>query len=239
MYYDIAPYRIGDMLSEAWRLTRENFAILIGINSVAVLLGYIVQRFSPDSIWPTIISFLLAPISLGVTIKVLLDSVRDNTPTIQSAFEFAGPRYLKIMMTSILYLVMVLLGLCLLIVPGIYIAIRFWFATTVATLEPVSIMQSFKRAGAVAEGHMGRLIGLNLLAGILWSAIIIAVSVVGGSLSTWMGQYPLIHEITGISTMLVAIIATALFQALVVVAYFALQSSHDDVNNDILAELRG
>ena len=125
MYYDIAPYRIGDLLSEAWRLTRENFTILIGLNSVAVLLGYAIQRYSPDSIWPTLISFVLAPISLGVTVKVVVDSLGKDVPTLQSAFEFAAPRYLKILVTNILYMGMVLVGLCLLVVPGVYLAIRF------------------------------------------------------------------------------------------------------------------
>ena len=134
---------------------------------------------------------------------------------------------------------MVLVGLCLLVVPGVYLAIRFWFATTVASVESVSIMQSFKRAGTVAKGHIGRLLGLNIAAGMLWGAIVSVAPLAGTALSAWMGESTLLTELTGISSIMISILPLAFIQALVVVAYFGLCSRHENINNSILAELPG
>ena len=237
MDYQIAPYRVGDMMGEAWRLVQENFTIIVGIHSIGIILAAIINYFEPSELWTTLLSFALAPISLGVTIKVLLDCLREEIPSMEACFNFAGPRYLKALATGLIYIVAVFVGLCLLIVPGIYIAIKFWLATTVSILEPISIKESFGRAGDMMEGNYWRIIGLNILVGILFLVALLVIPFVGHVLQAWMGQSDIVLFLTTVFTTLVSIIPNAFTSALVVIAYFGLRAKNEDIGDSILDEL--
>lgn len=75
-----------------------------------------------------------------------------------------GPAYL---LASALYLLAVAAGLCLLLVPGIYIAVRFALFGQVLATGPASAMDALRGAGALSRGRWWELFQFLLVSWVL------------------------------------------------------------------------
>jgi uncharacterized membrane protein len=72
-----------------------------------------------------------------------------------------GPSFL---LALCVYLVATLCGLALLVLPGVYIAVRYALFGYVIASRPVSGLEALRQAAKVSEGKRWRLLGLLLIA---------------------------------------------------------------------------
>jgi hypothetical protein len=73
----------------------------------------------------------------------------------------------RVFVVGILYHTLVFLGLICLIIPGLYLATRYYFALFVAIKERAGIVDSFTRAAQLSQGNMWQTFGIYLLTHIL------------------------------------------------------------------------
>ena len=101
--------------------------------------------------------------------NVLLRAVRDQELEVGNFFDKAN-LLIKYFLTSLLTGVVVLVGLILLIVPGIYFALKYTFAGFLVVDKGVGPFQALEMSGQLTKGFKGKLflywlgfLGVNLL----------------------------------------------------------------------------
>ena len=75
--------------------------------------------------------------------------------------------YLNFVVTNVLYSLAVVLGLILLVIPGIYLAIRLIFAQTIVAEKNLDPLEALKLSGALTKGLIWKLLGFNVVIGLV------------------------------------------------------------------------
>jgi hypothetical protein len=136
---------LGAIISEAWGIFKQFSIGFIGVTVLFLVSSSLPDFLLGDEIQMQIIKqfigFLFFPLYLGyaiVTYKII-----NNEAYSFSDFFGAYTKFLPLMMLYILYLLLVLFGLILLIIPGIYLAIVLFFSSYVFYFGNKSIRDSF------------------------------------------------------------------------------------------------
>ncbi len=123
---------------------------------------------------PRIIGFSLAQLVLQLIqealklgmIKIGLDLYDTKKATYETLF--TGFRVLiKYLVATFLYGLAVAAGTVLLIIPGIYLAMRYWFYSYVLVDKDLGIIDSLKESAVISEGVKWYLLGYTITVGIL------------------------------------------------------------------------
>jgi uncharacterized membrane protein len=113
-------------------------------------------------------------LSLGIT-RFALNLV-SGRPTMVSQIFGEGDKLLRGIGVSILLGMMVMVGLVLLIVPGIYLALKYGQAMTVLVDRNCGVIEAFRYSGKLTEDHKAKLMLLGLAAlGIMLAGLIALV----------------------------------------------------------------
>ncbi len=155
---------IGEAVDFAWSAYRRRWSLFTGV-LVAMLGAWIVlevvvvttQRFGILAWALAHIAFLLcfAGMEAGV-LRISLALQDGRNPRIADAFKHfnLGPGFLA---AQLLYLAMVLAGLVLLIVPGLFLAARFALFGFQNAAGEGGVLRSFKQSADLTRGATGRL----------------------------------------------------------------------------------
>lgn len=117
------------------------------------------------SVVQLILQFIQEALKLGF-IKIGLDLYDTKKATYETLF--SGFRVLiKYILASLLYTLMVIGGMILLVIPGIYLALRYWFYSFVLVDKDAGIIDSLKESAVLSEGAKWHLLGYAITVGIL------------------------------------------------------------------------
>jgi hypothetical protein len=164
----IAPTR---HVKIAWAVFKAHWNVFV--LSVFVLLGSwailevavaLANRWGviPNLVLHSIFLFFFSGLLVGIH-SIALKAVRGSIPTLRTltAMLDRGPSFL---LALCVYLVATLCGLALLVLPGVYIAVRYALFGYVIASRPVSGLEALRQAAKVSEGKRWRLLGLLLIA---------------------------------------------------------------------------
>ncbi|MFI6027653.1 hypothetical protein [Amycolatopsis magusensis] len=99
----------------------------------------------------------------GFLTVVVGKAILGRKPTFGEAMKEAAPRLLPLVGLTILYTLMIFVGLLLCIVPGVYLAVVFGLATPALVLEKAGVGTAFKRSIHLVKGAFWRVLGVLLL----------------------------------------------------------------------------
>jgi len=178
---------IGWTFTATWELFKVHFGILIGIFmimmavSALMSIGLLVLRIpvfiiadlaqQPDPTHPIAIGYSIFSnamtqlVNLWFTIasiRMLLQISR-NQPVEFALLLQSGPFMLRSIFASLLFTIMVLLGLLLFIVPGIYVMITFWNYNYFIVDRNCGVMESFRLASVHAQGNRMSILAVFLI----------------------------------------------------------------------------
>lgn len=170
------------LVKESWQTLKKNinlFAMMIGVYVIYYIAQYasvaIFGRLSPIS---SLMSFVFSVISLVLelgSINLILKVIDNKNAQIADLYKYPNlaMKVLKTFITSFLYGLMVVGGLILLVVPGIYLAIRFMFFSYYIVDKDAGIVDSLKMSWKLTDKAVVNLflfdlliIGLNILGAI-------------------------------------------------------------------------
>ena len=178
-----------------WEMTKKNLLFLIGITFVMGLI-----QFAPDilgqytkeqDMLSGLIEIASYIVSIGVTlgsIKIYLNLVDGKKVEFADLFSLFKLNLIgRYFIASVIYGIAVVLGLFLLILPGIYIAIKYLFFAYFLVDKEMGIVESFSKSGEITRDRIwnlflfGVLITLVLLLGLIafGVGIFVAIPVVG------------------------------------------------------------
>jgi len=171
-------FDIGESLRFGWETFKSNVGFLILI----VLIFWVVEGIFSIPTYATrnpvpvfifnvigfLISVFIAIATIKISLRFLAGGPGDFTD-LYSGYDY----FLSMLIGQILYGLLVLAGLILLIVPGIYWALKYQFYMYLIVDKDVGAVDAIKRSGQITQGEKGHLllfwlavIGINLLGAI-------------------------------------------------------------------------
>ncbi|WP_435066231.1 hypothetical protein [Halobaculum sp. EA56] len=180
---------------------RENPA-LVGLFLLAGLAGYV-------PLVGGLLGFLATTFVLGMAYVVVADEVGLRARGLGTVAGDVRERYVTLLLVSLAYVVAVLVGLLLLVVPGLYVAVRLSPAVAVATLSDRGVGDSLREGWAVGGGNVLRL-------GAVFLVVLLAQAVAAGVLAAVSADL----ATSGLSAVLLNAVSGPVLAAAVAHVYF-------------------
>lgn len=162
------PFSITEALKFGWNTLKQNFWFFVLIMVIAAVVSrspaILVNKESAGiaaGLVGLIAMLLQLLFNLGLN-KIALMLHDGAKPTWKELF-MQYPLLLKYLGASIIYGVAVAIGLVLLIVPGVYLAIKYAFFGFVMVDKKTSIMDSLKTSAKLTEGMKWELLGFGVV----------------------------------------------------------------------------
>ena len=168
----MSAFRTGDILKESWGIFKEKmllvWLVLAIMWGISFFFGIFQENVGEESAFGALISLVsfVATILLELgMIRVFLNLVDHKEAKIEQLFS-ESHHFFRCLGAFILFGLGVLIGLILLIIPGIYIALRYGFFAYFIIDKDTKIMESFEKSANVTKG-------------IKWQLIVFALAMLG------------------------------------------------------------
>jgi len=154
---------------------------------------------------------LVVPLMTALCVVVVQGLGRGAEPTLGGALGVAARRFPAVLGAVALYVVGVSGGIVLLIVPGIWLLVLWYFAAQAAVVDGASPIEAVRRSTELVRGSWWRVFGLIVATGLLFGfAGAILTAIVGATGSTALYVAALI-VVEAIAVSLTGIFAALLF----------------------------
>ena len=192
-------FRIGDVLNRSFSVFSRHAASFIGITAVAYIPIYIfafaqLGRKSTDFDTGTVVLGMLSVIALiicsvvasGAVLYCVVQDLRSAPFSVGNSVQVALRRLLPMIGVAICVGVLCLLGLMLLVVPGLIVICMYYVATPVCIAENEGVFGSMSRSAQLTKGHRWQIFGIL---GLIWIASVI-ITVLIEALGAGLGAIP-------------------------------------------------
>ena len=189
----IEPLEVGACVKRAFELTKQNFgklflalivalAVIFGVGLILEVIDYAMGWEPPvesarnqgsvfNQLAMQVVSIFL---SLGIT-RFALNLVSGRPAAVSQIFG-EGDKLLRGIGVSILLGLMVMVGLIFLIVPGIWLGLKYGQAMTVLVDRNCGVIEAFRYSGNLTDGHKSKLMLLGFAAlGIILAGLLALV----------------------------------------------------------------
>lgn len=167
-------WTIGEVLNEAWKL-KDGFkgtywgALLIYI-VISMILSAVIQFVAGDSdvmgfITQVLFVLITYPLMVGLMMIAIKHSV--GTPTTASMVFDYYPKTIPIFLTYVLMVVMVVIGLVLLVLPGIYLMFAYALALPLVVDKNMGPWEALEASRKALTPCWFRFVGLCLIAAVV------------------------------------------------------------------------
>jgi hypothetical protein len=253
MRYAIRELKIGEILDQAVKLTKDHFGVLIGITAILLIPYNVITGLIQVYLIPTpplnptpeqamafsaaalkvsipivlVAVYFIAPITNAAVIYAISGAYLEKPISVGGSIKRAFQRILPLVWTWILVGLAIMGGMILCLVPGILAAFWFSLATQVVVVEGVSGFAAMKRSKQLMTGNIGNIFLLGLLLGIINAGITFGA-----------GLIPQPHVrvvVISVVTAVLTIFASAAFVAF----YFSCRCKHEQFDLALLAESVG
>jgi hypothetical protein len=191
--YEIRAMSFGEILDMGFRILRNHFVLLVGLQAIVVVPTRLVTDFlnrkvgSSDpfmvlaGMLPVFLALLLLqPIIMAAITHAIGENYLSRSVTFGGALRFALSIVLPLVGTWLLASLIVMVGFLLLIIPGLILTLIFAVLTPVMVTEGIFGVAAMERSGVLMRGNKLRALGLFIVTGILSAALIAGVDLVAG-----------------------------------------------------------
>lgn len=177
------PRDLSELLSDAFRVLRDHpgtfilmaAAVVVPVHLVVSGIGleqitapYDDKPGTAETVIPTVVSFfVVAPLITATVIHALSEVAAGERPrpgpAIQAGLDAFTPLFLAILIAA----AGIALGLAALILPGIYLLVRWFFVPQTVVVEGKRGFDALARSGKLVEGSWWRAFGVVLVAQVI------------------------------------------------------------------------
>ena len=162
--FAVAPGKlnVGAVFSQAFATFQSKLLFFVFAGLMVGLTGLVANG-------PLLLIGILLGLAVGAVTDILTvrattgplgaDAGTEFVPAVQAAL----PKFLPVFLTSLLVWIFVILGLILLVVPGVFLAVMLTVSTAACILEDRPPMEALKRSRELTRGNRWRLLGLVLI----------------------------------------------------------------------------
>ena len=182
-------FTTSEALSYGWKKTKEQFwliaAVLVAYSAISVIISSIEKSHTLKDNLVFAISFFIISIIVGTILKIGLMkfflNANEGNAQFGDLFSSHGV-FFTYFIGSIALGIIVVIGLVLLIVPGIIIGMMYFFTLFLIVDRNMEIMDAFKESAAMTKGSRWDLFGFTVIVGLI--NILGAIALVVGLLVT-------------------------------------------------------
>jgi hypothetical protein len=183
---------LGELLSTTFELGQRHFAVFLSVSLLVVtpivlLIDGIWGRTLADGIDAdappaamvtsnALNVFIVPAVITALHVALVQGLGRGEEPTVGRALSLLRARLVPALGAVALYSLGVLIGLLALIVPGVYVAIRWFFAPQAAVVDGASPVGALRRSGELVHGRWWLTCGRLVLAGFLFALVTLVVA---------------------------------------------------------------
>lgn len=120
--------------------------------------------------------FLIMPLTTAMSIYALLDMADGRKPSAASAIQRGLDVFPPLLLVTLMYAAGVFAGLLLLILPGIYLLVRWAFFVQTTVVEKRRLLDALEGSGEIVRGSWLRVL-----------LVVLAVNIIAGGLSALVG----------------------------------------------------
>jgi hypothetical protein len=187
---------LGDCISRGWELVKNNFWPVVGTTTLVLFAIFLVNQFfglftrsavndmivqhrvSPRGIFIIVVVMIVsAPVytvfSAGL-FKYYLKQIRGETAGVGDAFSGFGPHLGQLIMLSLVQIIFVFLGYMLCVIPGIYLAVAWYFAIPLVIDKGLGFWEAMELSRKMVNKHWFLVFAFLLVYGMLSMIGIIA-----------------------------------------------------------------
>jgi uncharacterized membrane protein len=163
----------GAIVRFGWDTFKKRPGFLIGMTLVIVILSTIVSNLGGDieHAQGVALVFSLIALFVGLVVQVFIKmgairialKVNDDVAAAQLSDLWAPDMFWHYLLASLAVGIMVAIGFVLLIVPGVYLALRFLFVPYLVVDRRLGVSAALKESSRMTDGRKWRLLGLVLV----------------------------------------------------------------------------
>lgn len=154
-----SKFSISEVCSTSWQRTKAQIWVLsgliIGMSIISFTLGVFAMPIQQSVVGAVIINLISCVIScifaLGY-MKNIFQALDGEEPQF-SAYGQQSRKIITYLIANILMAIIVTLGLCLFIIPGIYLALRLQFYAALIVEDDAGIIESLQRSWEITRGQ--------------------------------------------------------------------------------------
>jgi hypothetical protein len=191
---DLGRHRtLGELLGTTFALFGRYTTVFTGVTAL-VVVPYVVLV---DGIWghrlahgalahasaaQQVASFLLGVFVVPAMVTALHAVIvrglgRGEQPTVGAAMATAAERLWPAIGAVVLYTLVVALGLVLLVLPGIWLGVRCYFAAQAAVIDGEPPRSALGRSADLVQGRWWRTFGVLIVAGVVFSLVTLPLTI--------------------------------------------------------------
>ncbi len=160
--------QIGQAIKTGLQIIIKNPVILKTVIFYALLLSIFNYFFAytpePEHFWLSTILFMSIAVFLSLIIaKMVYDVSGNNNVSLPTAINLSVKKVVPALIASALYLLILMFGLIALIIPGIFLMIKFAFVTYLILLNNEKILDSFKKSWQITTGNWWGVFGISVI----------------------------------------------------------------------------
>ena len=139
--------------------------VVDGVGMEELTSGYDSSPSPVETVIPTLVSFLVvAPLITAICIHALNDLASGERPRVRAALLTGLEAFAPIFFAVVLMGIGVAIGLVLLVLPGIYLAVRWYFVPQTVMIDGARGTGALDRSGELVRGSWWRTFGLIVMA---------------------------------------------------------------------------
>lgn len=249
-------FRAGPVFGASFGIFQRNFVRFFLIAAVArlplaIFIYYVTLltvrsvgpngRGAPDMVGSIIAlwvigvigSILVAMIVTGLLQYLSFQSIRGQEASIGPALQQVLRRLVPLVLVSLVFGILVWLGMILLIVPGILIGLALCVSVPVCLIEDQGVFASLARSSALTKGYRGSI----FLVGLLYLAVAIVATIAIGIISYVLTLAVQSAIAAQILNFILSAALTALLGPIIAVIYYYLRMLKDGVDINQIASV--
>jgi hypothetical protein len=188
---------LGELLATTFELGQRHFAVFLSVSLLVVtpivlLVDGIWGRSLADGIdaeapqAATVTAnalnvFIVPAVITALHVALVQGLARGEEPTVGRALSLLRARLAPALGAVALYSLGVLVGLLALVLPGVYVAIRWFFAPQAAVVDGASPVAALRRSGELVQGNWWLTFGRLLLAGLVFALVTVVVGLLAAA----------------------------------------------------------
>lgn len=177
-----AKFTVSEVFRTSWQAAKSQIWVLTGLLIGYYILSFTLGMFALPAQSSKVGAIMVNVVSILISILFMLGYMKNMFQTldeIEPQFSAYGQQSRKIFtyfFATILFGIIVAIGLCLFIIPGIYLGLRLQFYQAFIVEEDAGIVDSLKRSWKITEGQVIPLLLLSLaMIGIVLVGVILFV----------------------------------------------------------------
>lgn len=158
-------FSIKTSLKRGWELFTKHWTTLLLLGAIFVILGAVQGAFEKDlSGWePVSLVIFVATILVQILVQIgstkLLLHMEDGQPAHLGEIFAHKEIFWRYIIASLAYTIMAIVGLVLLVVPGLYVISRFGFVLTAMVDKNLGVEAAFDESSRITEGVRLKVLG--------------------------------------------------------------------------------